>query len=126
MNREIVIFVETRDLEGRLVSQKEIGRLSGVFPRTILDALLGNEPARVYQLRPVPSERPAPDTNGDPMTESQRRYLFRLLSQQGIEGEAAREHLQKELDVRDLTQASKSDASALIDQLLGKEVGRAH
>ena len=123
MNRELVIFGETRDLEGRLVSQKEIGRLSGVLPRTILDALLGTETARVYQLRPVPQET---STNGDPMTESQRRYLFRLLSQQGIEGEAARKHLQKELDVRDLKQASKSDASALIDQLLGKEVGRVH
>jgi hypothetical protein len=64
--------------------------------------------------RPTRSES-GPD---GPMTEAQRRYLFRLLATQGYQGQAAEEFLYAELDVRALSQVTRSQASALIDQLL--------
>ena len=126
MNQEIVILVETRDMEDQLVGQKEIARITGTFPQTLLTAILGNEAPRnpVYKLRPAPANTSAPESNGSPMTENQRRYLFRLLSQKGIEGEQARKHLLQEFGVENLKQADKGQASSLIDRLLQKEVGR--
>lgn len=56
----------------------------------------------------------------DPMTEAQRRYLFRLLSDQGIEGDAAYQHLKEAFGVESLSEVSKYDASRAIDQLLNK------
>lgn len=53
-----------------------------------------------------------------PMSEAQRRYLFRLLAAQGHQGPAAEDHLRERLGVEQLKQASRADASALIDELL--------
>jgi hypothetical protein len=62
------------------------------------------------------------------MTDAQRRYLFRLLAGQGIEGEAAHEYLKDKLGVRALQEASRKEASSLIDGLLNgnEEVADAH
>jgi len=63
--------------------------------------------------------------NGDrnAMTEGQRRYLFRILASQGMNGEVAHEHLKQLLGVDSLAAAIKSDAASLIDRLLsGEEV----
>jgi hypothetical protein len=72
----------------------------------------------------------SPSGNGRPekgdrnaMSEGQRRYLFRLLASQGLNGEAAHEHLKQLFGVEALTSATKSDAASLIDRLLqGEEV----
>jgi hypothetical protein len=52
------------------------------------------------------------------MTEGQRRYLFRLLAGQGLQGEAAHEHLKDLFAVASLSDIGKSDAAAMIDRLL--------
>ena len=52
------------------------------------------------------------------MTEAQRRYLFRLLAGMGYQGKAAEDYLHAELEVRNLTQLTRTEASGLIDQLL--------
>lgn len=52
------------------------------------------------------------------MSESQRRYLFRILAGHGYEGKKAEEFLRNKLGVPNLTGASRQDASALIDELL--------
>jgi hypothetical protein len=52
------------------------------------------------------------------MTGAQRRYLFRLLAGRGYQGKAAEDYLHAELEVRSLDQVTRSQASALIDQLL--------
>jgi hypothetical protein len=67
-----------------------------------------------------PASRDGHSGNGsaEQMTEAQRRYLFRLLAGQGYQGKAAEEFLYAELDVRSLAQVNRSQASALIDQLL--------
>jgi len=53
-----------------------------------------------------------------PMSESQRRYLFRLLAGQGYEGAEAEDYLRERLDVPQLSQATRAAASDLIDELL--------
>lgn len=71
---------------------------------------------------------PAPPTNGSlkarvegytpPMSEAQRRYLFRILAGYGIEGDAAHAYLKEHLGVAKLTGVSKFEATKLIDRLL--------
>jgi hypothetical protein len=62
--------------------------------------------------------------NHDPMTDAQKRYLFRLLADQGIEGDEAYQHLKKTFGVEYLRDVGKIEASRVIDQLLkgGQEV----
>jgi len=69
---------------------------------------------------------PAPTGNGAPpapngfmpMTENQRRYLFRILAGWGFHGDAAHEYLKDKLGVEALSKVSKSEATKLIDRLL--------
>ena len=56
--------------------------------------------------------------SGDPMTENQRRYLFRLLAERGTTGDAAHDYLKRAFGVESLKDASKADASTLIDHIL--------
>jgi len=62
------------------------------------------------------------------MTEPQKRYLFRLLAQQGIEATAVEGHLKEVFQVATLREVSKTAASQLIEGLITtqKEVGHAH
>jgi hypothetical protein len=57
--------------------------------------------------------------DSDNMSDAQKRYLFRILAEQGLEGDAAFAHLKERLGVENLASASKRDASALIEELLG-------
>jgi hypothetical protein len=52
------------------------------------------------------------------MSEAQRRYLFRLLAGQVLQGDAAHEWLIGELAADSLADVSKAQATALIDRLL--------
>ncbi len=60
------------------------------------------------------SQEPA----SDPMTENQRRYLFRLLAERSITGDEAHGFLKRAFGVESLKDASKADASTLIDHIL--------
>ena len=53
-----------------------------------------------------------------PMTESQRRYLYRILAGWGFSGDAATEYLKDTLGIESVTGLSKFDATKLIDRLL--------
>ena len=53
-----------------------------------------------------------------PISEAQRRYLFRLLAGQGYQGIQAEEYLRERFGVQLLTRVTRSEASAMIDQLL--------
>jgi hypothetical protein len=57
------------------------------------------------------------------MSEAQRRYLFRILADQGIEGDAAFERLKSLFDVSVLKEVSKRDASKMIERLLEEQGG---
>jgi hypothetical protein len=66
-----------------------------------------------------PSTRPtASKSDSVPMTEAQRRYLFRILAGRGLETDAAHEYLKKTFGVPTLKEVTKADASAVIDELL--------
>lgn len=57
------------------------------------------------------------------MTDAQKRYLFRLLAEQGIEGDKAHEYLKDSFQVSYLKEASKFDACKMIERLLEENKG---
>ncbi len=59
----------------------------------------------------------------EPMTDAQKRYLFRLLSEQGFQKEAAHEELKKALRVDNLKEATKMEASREIERRLTLQKG---
>ncbi len=61
--------------------------------------------------------------NGELMTEAQRRYLFRILADQGIEGDSAFEKLKSIFNVNVLKEVTQRDASRVIEQLLEDQGG---
>ena len=52
------------------------------------------------------------------MTDAQKRYLFRLLSEQGLEEKEAHEALKKRFNVSTLKDATKLEASQAIEAIL--------
>lgn len=52
------------------------------------------------------------------MTDAQRRYLFRLLAERGLEGEKAHQTLKETFNVTDLKTVPKLHASKLIEDLV--------
>ena len=50
------------------------------------------------------------------MSDAQRRYLFRLLADIGIEGERARATIKEQAEVSDVREVSKAMASSLIEK----------
>ncbi len=57
-------------------------------------------------------------TGSEPMSEAQRRYLFRIMAGQGLHKEGAEEHLKDLFQVDALTSVTKVAAMKLIDELL--------
>jgi len=62
-------------------------------------------------------------TNDSQMTPAQKRYLFRILAEQGIEGDEAHEHLKKLFEVDSLKDVTKFEASGMIERLLNEAKG---
>ncbi len=62
-------------------------------------------------------------TNGDPMTEAQKKYLFRIYAEQGVEANEIYAELKKLFGVDNLKEVSKVDASREIDRLLKQPKG---
>ncbi len=68
--------------------------------------------------------QPGNSPNGEPLiTDAQKRYLFRILADQGIEKERAYQYLKETFGVPVLKEVSKSEASRMISQLLGESEG---
>ncbi|MCZ7681157.1 MAG: hypothetical protein M5U28_21170 [Sandaracinaceae bacterium] len=61
-----------------------------------------------------------------PMSDPQRRLLYRLAFEHGHEGDEARAWLHQELGVESLSEATKRAASSLIDRLVRKDDGNGH
>jgi hypothetical protein len=62
-------------------------------------------------------------SNGDPMTEAQKKYLFRIFAEQGMEASEIYAELKKLFGVDNLKEVSKVDASREIDRLLKQPKG---
>ena len=65
----------------------------------------------------------APEEKVPIMTQAQKRYLFRILAEQGIEGDEAYQYLKDFFQVDSLKEVSKLEASKAIEQLIGKGGG---
>jgi hypothetical protein len=128
MHRFLPALAETRAKARALRDAVNIGVVS-------LEELLGENgdtafsetgeettPARGHG-GPFPKKpgRKAVSPNGDAMTEAQRRYLFRLLAEQGITDEAAHDVLLDRLGIESLKDATKAGASSLIEELLAEQ-----
>ena len=98
----------------RLVAECEVEFVEG-----------NGQPAAAPARPQMPAARqngPASGSNGEPkMTEPQKRYLFRLLAQQGIEGKQAEAHLRDYFRVQNLRDVTKSAASELIEQMIADQ-----
>ncbi|MBI5021121.1 MAG: hypothetical protein HZB59_06780 [Ignavibacteriales bacterium] len=70
-----------------------------------------------------PTIRPKPENGEALMTDSQKRLLFRLLADQGVEGDKAHEHLKNKFQVNSLKEVTKLEASREIEKLLGDAKG---
>ena len=64
-----------------------------------------------------------PLTHDALMTDAQKRYLFRILADQGKEGEEAHDYLKKLFQVNSLKELTKLDASQAIERLLAESKG---
>ncbi len=64
-------------------------------------------------------KKQAPAGSSEPlMTDAQKRYLFRILAEQGFEGDSAYEELKRSLRVDTLKKVSKLEASREIERRL--------
>jgi hypothetical protein len=59
----------------------------------------------------------------DPMSYAQKRYIFRLLAEQGLDGNEAHEHLKKQCNVDSLKEITKAEASQEIERILREAKG---
>jgi hypothetical protein len=107
--------------------------LDDVDPARVQRPGPGAQSSPIPASRPsVPSPRPRTNTparhsklvNGvEPMSEAQRRYLFRLMASQGYQREAAEERLKDLFKVPALAHVSKLAATQMIDRLLATAPG---
>ncbi len=75
------------------------------------------------------SRNGSPNANGSKdsaaMSEAQKRYLFRILAERGLEGDDAHRHLKERFGANTLADVSKREASAMIEQLLEEAEAKA-
>jgi hypothetical protein len=57
-------------------------------------------------------------TNESSMTDAQKRYLFRILAEKGMEADKAHQHLKELFGVDSLQEVTKAEASRMIERLL--------
>ena len=100
------------------------------FQFRIVESVIMEEEASPPKPQPAPGGNSAKPQNGevksqsvpcDPMTDSQKRYLFRIMAVRGKEGEDAHEELKRLFQVKTLKDVTKIDASRMIEELLEKE-----
>ena len=64
-----------------------------------------------------------PHNDDSLMSQPQKRYLFRLLLEKGLEGDKAHQFLKDIFQVESLTEVSKVEASKAIERLLEENQG---
>jgi hypothetical protein len=80
----------------------------------------GNGSSRNNNSKP---SKPNSQHTGDTMTDAQKKFLFRICADQGIEGEEAHTKLKELFGVESLKDVSKFDASKMIESMLAETKG---
>lgn len=113
---EIIKLIEVRTAEGTLLAAIQIKEMAA-----------GNQvekPPSPGKDEPKGEEGKNKNQDAEPlMTDPQKRYLFRLLADQGIENDAAHENLKKRFNVKTLKEVTKANASREIEKLLAEQKG---
>ncbi len=118
VNVGVVTFEELDGVSLDRDSSPGLGAAPARAPRNLKN---GSSAARS---RSNGSSRPPRSGNGsEPMTEAQRRYLFRILAGQGYQREAAEERLKDIFEVSALTEITKVAAMKMLDELLNAAPG---
>jgi len=114
-----VVSFEELDGDGFTPGASDLGSGATSAPRAMRQPRNGQQPTG--PVRP----QPQPETNGAVtlITEAQRRYLFRLLAGQGLQGDAAHEYLIGHFGVTTLGEVSRVTATKLIDELAAGATG---
>ncbi len=107
-------LVELRDRNGGLIFSLFI------VEKTLQEAI--NE-MKGKKEEPTGKQNEKPQNQDAFMTDAQKRYLFRILADQGKEGEEAHEYLKNHFQVRSLKEVTKLEASQAIDRLLREPKG---
>jgi hypothetical protein len=68
--------------------------------------------------KPQNGNEKSQSTSGDSMTDSQKRFLFRIMAERGKTGEEAHEHLKGLFKAKSLKDVTKLEASQMIETLL--------
>jgi hypothetical protein len=113
--------VSFEELDGVSLSRESSPGPGAETPRSPRHAKNGSPPARPRTNGPARSPRVS--SGNEPMTEAQRRYLFRLMSGQGYQREAAEERLKDIFEVSALAEITKFAATKMIDELLNAAPG---
>ena len=108
--------IELRTAEGKVILvlnlyEKEIA---------LKDNQETSEEKRAEKTKTQTGSRGIEDTS---MTAAQKRYLFRILAENGVEGDEAHEHLKDLFQVDSLKDVSKLEASKMIERLLEEVKG---
>ena len=69
------------------------------------------------------TQKPHTQHNGETMTDAQKKFLFRICADQGIEGEEAHAKLKELFGVESLKDVSKFEASKMIESMLAETKG---
>jgi hypothetical protein len=68
-------------------------------------------------------QAPSPQNENRPITDAQKRYLFRLIVDRGIEADKAHQRLRDLFQVDSLKEVTKLEASKMIERLLEEAKG---
>jgi uncharacterized protein (DUF2267 family) len=83
------------------------------------------QPVEKPEAKAAKPQGPGPREENPPMTDAQKRFLFRILAEKGIETDKAHQHLRELFQVDSLKEVSKLEASRMIERLLEEAKGGA-
>jgi hypothetical protein len=110
---------------GRIIELRD--RNGGLILSFLITEKSLNEPPKNIKNNPSdPKRNENPLAQDALMTDAQKRFLFRILSDQGKEGEEAHEYLKNKIfQVNSLEEVTKLEASQAIERLLAEQKGGA-
>jgi hypothetical protein len=111
---------KVRSIEIRTAKGKPILSLELIDCEVVLRDSVETPAAQSRQVKEQTSQAGSQTSNESPMTDAQKRYLFRILAEQGLEGDKAHDHLKQLFGVDSLQEVGKLEASRMIESLLEK------